>query len=112
MERAQYYKNMYNPENKFVQARRNGGWYTPFNPNEVNFNYTEANGWQYSLFAPQDINGLIELMGGDEAMLNHLDQMFETNSETSGRHQVDITGLIGQYAQGNEPSHHVAYLYK
>lgn len=111
LERAQYYKNLYNPDNKFIQAKRNGGWYAPFNPNEVNFNYTEANGWQYSLFAPQDVNGLIDLMGGDEAMIHHLDQMFETNSETSGRHQVDITGLIGQYAQGNEPSHHVAYLY-
>lgn len=111
LQRAQYYKNLYNPSNRFVQARRNGGWYSPFEPGEVNFNYTEANGWQYSLFAPHDVNGLMELMGGEEAFANHLDAMFETSSETSGRHQVDITGLIGQYAQGNEPSHHVAYLY-
>ncbi|MDB4655317.1 GH92 family glycosyl hydrolase [Flavobacteriales bacterium] len=109
--RAQSYKNLYNPQNGFLQGRRNGGWYGPFVPEEVNFNYTEANGWQYSLAVPQDVSGLIELMGGDEKFISHLDNMFTAESETEGRHQVDITGLIGQYAHGNEPSHHMAYLY-
>ncbi|MFT5920400.1 MAG: putative alpha-1,2-mannosidase [Granulosicoccus sp.] len=109
--RAQNYKNIYNAENGFLQGRTNGGWYGPFVPEEVNFNYTEANGWQYSLAVPQDVDGLIELMGGDEKFVAHLDSMFNTTSETEGRHQVDITGLIGQYAHGNEPSHHMAYLY-
>lgn len=109
--RAQNYKNMYNAKNGFLQGRTNGGWYGPFVPEEVNFNYTEANGWQYSLAVPQDVNGLIDLMGGDEKFIDHLDNMFTSKSETEGRHQVDITGLIGQYAHGNEPSHHMAYLY-
>ena len=111
MTRAQSYKNLYNPKNGFLQGRRNGGWYGPFVPEEVNFNYTEANGWQYSLAVPQDVSGLIDLMGGDEKFIAHLDNMFAAESETEGRHQVDITGLIGQYAHGNEPSHHMAYLY-
>ena len=110
-ERAQYYKNLYNSEEKFLMGRSNGGWYGPFRPEEVNFNYTEANGWQYSLAVPQDISGLMQLMGGKSEMIRHLDELFSTNSETSGRHQADITGLIGQYAHGNEPSHHMAYLY-
>ena len=109
--RAQNYKNLYNPKNGFLQGRRNGGWYGPFVAKEVNFNYTEANGWQYSLAVPQDVSGLIDLMGGDENFVSHLDKMFTAESETEGRHQVDITGLIGQYAHGNEPSHHMAYLY-
>jgi hypothetical protein len=111
MNRAQHYKNLYNEETGFLQGRSNGGWFSPFRPEEVNFNYTEANGWQYSLAVPQDVNGLIEIMGGDSAFVSHLDRMFSTDSETSGREQVDITGLIGQYAHGNEPSHHMAYLY-
>jgi predicted alpha-1,2-mannosidase len=111
MERAQYYKNIFDSETNFMRARLNGGWFQPFDPAEVNFNYTEANAWQYSLFAPQDISGLINLMGGADNFEKHLDSMFTANSETTGREQADITGLIGQYAHGNEPSHHMAYLY-
>lgn len=111
IERAQFYKNIFNADNGFLQGRTNGGWYGPFVPEEVNFNYTEANGWQYSLAVPQDISGLIELMGGNEKFVAHLDKMFNATSKTAGREQVDITGLIGQYAHGNEPSHHMAYLY-
>ena len=110
-QRAQYYKNLYDPETGFLRAKVNNRWFGPFLPEEVNFNYTEANAWQYSLFVPQDIEGHIALMGGKENYSNHLDQMFSANSSTSGREQVDITGLIGQYAHGNEPSHHMAYLY-
>ena len=111
IERGQYYKNMFNPEVGFMQSKANGGWSVGFNPAEVNFNFTEANSWQYSMFVPQDIQGMIELYGGKEAFENKLDQLFTTEMELAGRHQADITGLIGQYAHGNEPSHHMAYLY-
>jgi hypothetical protein len=94
-----------------MQSKMNGGWSYGFNPSEVNFNFTEANSWQYSMFAPQDIAGLIKLYGGAENFESKLDELFATEMELSGRHQVDITGLIGQYAHGNEPSHHMAYLY-
>jgi predicted alpha-1,2-mannosidase len=111
IQRAQYYKNLYDPSTGFFRARMDGSWFGPFDPSEVNFNYTEANAWQYSLFVPQDISGLIELIGGRESFEKHLDLLFTVDSETSGRDQADITGLIGQYAHGNEPSHHMAYLY-
>ena len=111
IKRGQYYKNIFNPEVGFMQSKMNGGWNARFNPAEVNFNFTEANSWQYSMFAPQDISGLIQLYGGNEAFESKLDLLFSTEMELSGRHQVDITGLIGQYAHGNEPSHHMAYLY-
>lgn len=109
--RAQYYKNIFNSGSQFMQPRYNGGWKTGFKPEEVTFDYTEANSWQYSLFVPQDTDGLIALLGGRDSLENWLDRLFTVPSETSGRHQVDITGLIGQYAHGNEPSHHMAYLY-
>jgi predicted alpha-1,2-mannosidase len=111
IKRAQSYKNIYDPTVGFMRARMNGRWFNPFDPKEVNFNFTEANSWQYSFFAPQDIDGLIKLMGGKEAFENKLDALFNESSETTGRQQSDITGLIGQYAHGNEPSHHMAYLY-
>jgi predicted alpha-1,2-mannosidase len=109
--RAQNYQNVFDPSVGFMRARINGGWQQPFSPTEVNFHFTEANSWQYSLFVPQDINRLIDFLGGDEAFDNKLDELFSTSKELSGRHQSDITGLIGQYAHGNEPSHHMAYLY-
>jgi predicted alpha-1,2-mannosidase len=111
MLRSQNWKNLFNWETGFIQPKKNGGWDKPFDPKEVNNNYTEANGWQYTFFVPQDIPGMIEAMGGEAKFEAKLDEMFNSVSETSGRHQVDITGLIGQYAHGNEPSHHVAYLY-
>ena len=109
--RAQYYKNLFDPETLFFRGRVNGGWYAPFDPYEVNFNYTEANAWQYRFFVPQDISGLIRLFGGDEGFVDALDTLFTTNSKMTGRAQPDISGMIGQYAHGNEPSHHIAYLY-
>ena len=110
-QRGQYYKNVYDPSTKFFRAKVNNNWFRPFVPDEVNFNYTEANAWQYSTFTPQDIQGHIDLMGGPDQLEQHLDSLFTADSQTSGREQVDITGLIGQYAHGNEPSHHMAYLY-
>ncbi|RKY53164.1 MAG: glycoside hydrolase family 92 protein, partial [Candidatus Neomarinimicrobiota bacterium] len=109
--RAQFYKNLFDPSTGFMRAKLNGSWVTPFDPREVNSYYTEANAWQYSFFVPQDIHELIKMMGGKNAFARKLDQLFSTSSKTSGRHQADITGLIGQYAHGNEPSHHMAYLY-
>jgi predicted alpha-1,2-mannosidase len=111
LKRAQSYKNLYNPETGFMQGRFRNTWFGPFDPFEVNFNYTEANAWQYSLYVPQDISGLMKLMGGKENLEAHLDNLFSAEAKTSGRDQADITGLIGQYAHGNEPSHHMAYLY-
>jgi len=111
MTSAQYWRNVFDPETGFMRARLNGRWFTPFDPREVNNNYTEANSWQYSLFVPQDIAGLIDALGGPEALEARLDGMFSAEEGNTGRTQADITGCIGQYAHGNEPSHHVAYLY-
>ena len=105
------WKNLFNPKNGFIQPRSNGGWLKPFNPKEVNNHYTEANAWQYNFFVPQDVNGLINAYGGNNNFEAKLDEMFTTSSKTDGREQADISGLIGQYAHGNEPSHHMAYLY-
>jgi predicted alpha-1,2-mannosidase len=111
LQRAQFYENVFDPESGFMRPRSNGGWLSPFDPREVSFNFTEANSWQYTFFVPQDISGLISLMGGTQKFAHKLDELFTTESQTTGREQADITGLIGQYAHGNEPSHHMAYLY-
>ncbi|MDG1777567.1 MAG: GH92 family glycosyl hydrolase [Crocinitomicaceae bacterium] len=108
---AYNFVNAFDPSTKFMRARRSGKWFSPFNPAEVNFNYTEANSWQYSLYAPHAIGVLTDMLGGKDSLELWLDRLFTTESKLSGRHQVDITGLIGQYAHGNEPSHHMAYLY-
>lgn len=109
--RSLNFVNLYDPSTKFMRARRGAQWFGPFNPIEVNFNYTEANSWQYSLYAPHNVPLLAHLMGGKDSLETWLDQLFTAESDLIGRHQVDITGLIGQYAHGNEPSHHMAYLY-
>ena len=109
--RAQAYKNIYNPENQFFQGRRNGGWMRPFDPAQVNFTLTEANSYQYGFFVPQDVNGHIDLMGGWDSYEAKLDGLFNAPSNLTGREQPDITGLIGQYAHGNEPSHNTVYMY-
>lgn len=111
IQRARNYQNLFDPSTGFMRARNNDAWFSPFDPREVNFNYTEANSWQYSFYVPQDVDGLIKLHGGDEAFAAKLDKLFTTEPKTTGREQADITGLIGQYAHGNEPSHHMAYLY-
>lgn len=111
IKRAQSYKNIYDPETGFMRPKINGGFLSPFAPNEVNNHFTEANSWQYSFYVPQDLEGLISLFGGRQALEKRLDSLFAADSRTSGRTQSDISGLIGQYAHGNEPSHHTAYLY-
>ncbi len=109
--RAQSWRNLYDPKTGFFRPRLNNSFIEPFDPNEVNFHYTEANAWQYSLAVQQDIHGLIQAHGGDKKFIQFLDSLFSHSSKTSGRDQADISGMIGQYAQGNEPSHHMAYLY-
>ncbi|HEV2826589.1 MAG TPA: GH92 family glycosyl hydrolase [Pyrinomonadaceae bacterium] len=109
--RAQFYRNVFDERAGFARPRKNGGWLSPFDPREVDFNFTEANSWQYSFFVPHDVSGLIDLLGGKEDFARKLDKLFSAESKTTGREQADITGLIGQYAHGNEPSHHMAYLY-
>ena len=111
MIRSQNWKNIFDSETGFMRPKKNGGWDKPFDPREVNNNFTEGNSWHYSFFVPQDIPGMIEAYGGPVKFEAKLDEMFNSESKTTGREQVDVTGLIGQYAQGNEPSHHMAYLY-
>ncbi|WET00082.1 GH92 family glycosyl hydrolase [Chryseobacterium arthrosphaerae] len=111
MKRSQNWKNLYNPKSGFMQPRKNGNWYEPFDPREVNNNYTEGNSWHYSYSVQQDIPGLIAAHGGKEKFEQFIDAIFAAPDKTTGREQVDITGLMGQYAQGNEPSHPIAYLY-
>ena len=94
-----------------MRPKQNGNWISPFEPREVNFHFTEANSWQYTFHVTQDVGGLISLFGGKKNFAAKLDGLFTAPTETVGREQPDITGLIGQYAHGNEPSHHIAYLY-
>ncbi len=111
MKRSQNWKNLFDWETGFIRPKKNGGWETPFDPKEINNNFTEGNAWQYTFFVPQDIQGMIEAYGGNEKFEAKLDEMFNSESKTTGRNQADVTGLIGQYAHGNEPSHHMTYLY-
>jgi len=112
IKRAQYWKNNFNPQNGFMQPRINGAWKTPFDANEVDQKfYVEGNAWQYSFFVPQDVEGLATSMGGVDNFGAKLDEMFTTTAKLTGTDLPDITGLIGMYAHGNEPSHHLAYLF-
>ncbi len=109
--RSQSWKNLFDNETRFIRPKKNGDFLRPFDPFEVNNNFTEANAWQYTFFVPQDIPGMIDAYGGAQGFESKLDSLFNAKNKTSGREQADITGLIGQYAHGNEPSHHIAYLY-
>ena len=133
-QRSSAYRSLIDPESGYVRPRTNGDFYSPYNPREVNNHFTEANAFQYSFSPVHDIEGWMEVLtnfrGGREHWNNlprkkqkilvksrHdvledlLDGLFYASSHTTGRDQADITGLIGQYAHGNEPSHHIAYLY-
>lgn len=110
--RSQSYLNLFDPSTGFFRAKKNGLWHEPFDPYEVNFNYTEANAWQYRYSSHYDQTmNFIRLMGGLDGFENQLDSLFSARTKTTGRDQADITGQIGQYVHGNEPSHHIAYLY-
>jgi predicted alpha-1,2-mannosidase len=109
--RSQNYKNLFDPTSSHIRGKVQGFWYSPFNATEVNNFFTEGNSWHYSFTAQQDIDGLIQLYGGRTNFASKLEELFTTSENLSGREQADVTGLIGQYAQGNEPSHHMAYLF-
>ncbi len=111
-QRGAFWKNLFDSTTHFMRGRkRNFAFTTPFDPMETVNHYTEANAWQYSTFVPQDMYGLIERMGGDSAFTAWLDTCFTKKSDPTKINVRDVTGLIGQYAHGNEPSHHMAYLY-
>ncbi|MGA1799098.1 GH92 family glycosyl hydrolase [Sphingomonas sp. 4RDLI-65] len=113
--RAGNWRNSFDAKTGWLRARLStGGFRTPFDPTAINYgsDYTEGNAWQYSWFMPQDEAGLIRLLGGDAKAVAKLDAMFDFDtSKVDYSHAEDIAGLIGQYIHGNEPSHHVAYLY-
>lgn len=111
MLRAQQYKNLFDPATKHIRGKVQAFWYQPFKATEVNDFFTEGNSWHYSFAAPQDVSGMIKLYGGPRSFAGKLNEMFTTTEDLSGREQADVTGLIGQYAHGNEPSHHMAYLF-
>ncbi len=111
MKRAQYWRNLFDPSTGHMRPRINGIWLSPFDPCEVNTHFTEANSWQYSFHVQQDIGGLVEMTGGDGAFEKRLDDLFGASSRIAGYNLKDMTGMIGQYAHGNGPSHHIAYLY-
>ncbi|NCB08882.1 MAG: glycoside hydrolase family 92 protein, partial [Bacteroidia bacterium] len=117
--RSSFYKNLFDQQTKLMRGKdSNGNWRTPFQPFALSHastsggDYTEGNAWQYTWHIQHDVQGLIDLMGGPDYFMTKLDSLFEMSSKKEGSGFVmDVTGLIGQYAHGNEPSHHVAYLY-
>lgn len=113
--RSDYYRNLFNPTTKFFQSKNDKGeWIEPFDPYQYGGNgghpFTEGNAWQYFWYVPHDIQGLVELTGGPKAFENKLDTFF-TSTYRSEQMNHNASGFVGQYAHGNEPSHHVAYLY-
>ena len=115
MKRAGNWKNSFDAKTGFLRARKADGSYRePFDPSSAAYgsDYTEGNAWQYSWYVPQDVAALIQTLGGADAFVKKLDSVFDAKVDPkSFAHVEDITGLIGWYAHGNEPSHHVAYLY-
>jgi predicted alpha-1,2-mannosidase len=113
--RAGYYKNYFDSSVQFVRGRISSTqWREPFSPfvsRHMKDDFTEGNAWQYTWLVPQDVHGLIQLLGGEKKFINKLDSLFTVKGDMGKEASNDISGLIGQYAQGNEPSHHIAYLY-
>jgi predicted alpha-1,2-mannosidase len=113
--RAGNWHNVFDAKTGFVRARAaDGGFHEPFDPAAVGYgsDYTEGNAWQYSWYEPQDVAGMIRALGGEGAFADKLDALFDAQVDPKKFADVeDISGLIGYYAHGNEPSHHIAYLY-
>ena len=110
--RALNYRNVYNPITSFMQPRdEKGDFVTPFSPDDYTEDICESNGWQYFWSVPQDLDGLIGLLGSKERFAEKLDSMFTYVPKSEKELPIFSTGMIGQYAHGNEPSHHVIYLY-
>ncbi len=113
--RGQAYRHYFDPDTQFMRGKMaDGTWREPFNPSlsqHRSDDYCEGVAWQYIWLVPQDVEGLISLFGGDGPFLKKLDELFTTNAQLEGQVSADITGLIGLYCQGNEPDHHVIYLF-
>ncbi len=116
--RAQAYRHLFDPVTGFIRAKNSdGSWAMPFDPylsehDEVKAQYVEGNAWQHSFFVPHDVRGLASMYGSPKNLSVKLDSLFSVRSELSGENtSPDVSGLIGQYAHGNEPSHHIAYMY-
>jgi predicted alpha-1,2-mannosidase len=115
MERSKSYRHYFDPQTGFVRGKKaDGSFRTPFDPFSSDHradDYTEGNAWQYTWLAPHDIDGLAGLFGGTEPFTEKLDSLFVATGDLGGNASPDISGLIGQYAHGNEPSHHLTYIY-
>ncbi|MDO9375455.1 MAG: GH92 family glycosyl hydrolase [Ferruginibacter sp.] len=118
MKRANSWRNLFDPLTGFIRAKdSDGNWVTPFDPylsehDEHKAMYTEGNAWQHSFFVPHDVKGLATAHGSNARLVQKLDSLFTISSEIKGENRSpDVSGLIGQYAHGNEPSHHIAYMY-
>jgi len=114
MNRAGYFKNVFDTSSLFMRAKlKNGRWKEPFNPIDASYanDYMEGNAWQYTWYVPHDVYSLINLMGGPEIFNAKLDSLFTISSDMGDEAALDISGMIGQYVHGNEPSHHIPYLY-
>ncbi len=113
--RSKYYQNYFDESTGFMRGKMSDeSWRTPFNPiysQHREDDYCEGNAWQYTWLVPHDVEGLIELFGSEEAFVTKLDSLFTIPSIKVEGASADITGLIGQYAHGNEPSHHISYMY-
>ncbi|WP_205510575.1 GH92 family glycosyl hydrolase [Longitalea arenae] len=114
--RALYYRHYFDSTTKFFRGKNEQGeWNKTFGPGRTSHpwidDYCEGNAWQYTWLVPQDVEGLIKLLGGDEAFINRLDTFFQLKIEFDPQSPPDISGMIGQYAHGNEPGHHTTYLY-
>ncbi|TDE03765.1 GH92 family glycosyl hydrolase [Flavobacterium hiemivividum] len=118
LNRSKAYQHLFDNESGFMRGKSVDGksWNTPFDPKHSNHreqtDYTEGNAWQHSWFVPHAVDNLIEIHGGNEQFAGRLEKLFTESSEITGDNvSADITGLIGQYAHGNEPSHHIAYMF-
>jgi len=114
--RAKYYRHYFDPATKFFRGKKaDGSWNPVFEPGRTSHpwidDYAEGNAWQYTWLVPQDVEGLITLLGGDQAFIEKLDRLFTEQVVPDPAAPPDISGLIGQYAHGNEPGHHTTYLY-
>jgi predicted alpha-1,2-mannosidase len=113
--RAKLYELYFDKATRYMRGRVSSDtWRTPFNPVYAPYeknDYTEGNAWQYTWLVPQDVHGLIRLLGGDKSFTQKLDSLFNVSSEQVEGTPPDISGMIGQYAHGNEPNHHIPYLY-
>jgi predicted alpha-1,2-mannosidase len=114
-ERSRSYRQLFDPQTNFMRGRTSdGGWRTPFDPVASTHradDYCEGNAWQYTWLVPHDVKGLVELFGSNEAFTAKLDSLFTADSNLGEGASPDISGMIGQYAHGNEPGHHIPYLY-